>query len=412
LLTLSGALAEHPLERRTYLAAVLILLLALSEAIGRYAFGLSGTTGFLNPQTGPTALLVALVAFLWLFGLRALWDFARSAPRGLATAMRTVARTRSLRPFPALLKSQMAWLLVATGSVSIVFVIFTTLSAWPIKGLRDLVYLWLTSLVFMTFARLRERRLIRTDRLVQALVIGFFAFIPLVSLLVLDAAVVNGRYAGLLFSAPVFALTSALVLQVLVAGSSSRWWKISGAVLGFAIVGLSGTRTPFIATAILVAVWLFARFFALRPRTYLKILVPTSVAAAACAVVYFGQQFRVFQLNRFEFGSIPTRLSFYKGLIAGLGDSFYLGGYSPGSAEAKLGLLPHFDLLRFWYDYSLLGLLLWLLLLAGIVYLALRIADPERKRRRLASGAWAAWLVVMTLLASVHNVFQTPIGVV
>jgi O-antigen/teichoic acid export membrane protein len=405
----------RPVVRRraaTYIAAALVLLLALSEAIGRYALGLSGTAGFLNPWTGPLALVPTLAAFLWLFPARDLWRFVASAPLAFTQAVRTAAQTRSLRPFTALLRERLEWLLVVTGAISIVWAVFTALSASPRKGLRDLVYLWLMTLVFVVFTTLRDRGLIRTDRFVQALVIGFFVIIPVISLLVLKDAYARHRYSGLLFSPSVFAVVTSLVVQLSLTNTNNRWWRISAGALGLVLIGLSGTRSPFVAAIIFFAVWVFSRFFRLRVAKYVKVLVPMTLVAAGAAIVYFGQQFRVFQFTTWRFGSIPTRLSFYKGLISDMRGSFYIGGYGPGSAEARRNVLPHFDLLRFWHDYSVFGMLLWLLLPICMFYVALRHAGDGRVRRRLTVIAWAVWLFAMTLLASAHNIFQTPIGVV
>ena len=399
--------------RCTYAAAALILLLAFSEAIGRYAFGLRGTAGFLNPWTGSLALVTTLAAFLWLLPVRDLWRFVASAPRAFSSALRTAARTRSLRPFTALLRARPEWLLAVAGVISIVWVVFTALSMSPRKGLRDLVYLWLTCLLFVVFTTLRDRGLLRTDRFAQALVIGFFVIIPVISLLVLKDAYAKHRYSGLLFSPSVFAVVSSLVVQFSLTNINNRWWRISAVVLGLALIGLSGTRSPFVAAVVFVAVWLCARLVGLRVPRYVKILAPMTLVAVGAAIVYFGQQFRVLQFGNWKFGSIPTRLSLYKGLISDMRGSFYIGGYGPGSAEARGGVLPHFDLLRFWHDYSVFGMLLWLLLPVCMFYVALRYAAADHThRRRLTMIAWAAWLFAMTVLVGTHNIFQTPIGVV
>ncbi len=397
--------------RATYIAAALVLLLAVSEAIGRYALGLSGTAGFLNPWTGPLALVPALTAFLWLFPPRDLWRFIASAPLALTRAMRTAAQIRSLRPFTALLRERLEWLLVVTGAISIVWAVFTALSASPMKGLRDLLYLWLMTLVFVVFTTLRDRGLIRTDRLVQALVIGLFVIMPLISLLVLKDAYARHRYSGLLFSPSVFAVVTSLVVQLSLTSTNNRWWRISAGALGLVLIGLSGTRSPFVAAVIFVAIWLFSRFFRLRVAKYVKVLAPATLVVIAAAVIYFGQQFRVLQFTKWRFGSIPTRLSFYKGLISDMRGSLYIGGYGPGSAEAKQNVLPHFDLLRFWHDYSVFGMLLWLLLPLCMFYVALRYA-AGRVHHRLTVITWAVWLFAMTVLVGAHNIFQTPIGVV
>ena len=398
------------MRRNTYTAAALVLLLALSEAIGRYAFGLTGGAGFLNRWAGPLALLLALAAFLWLFPVRHLWRFVVSAPRAFSSALRTAAGTRSIRPFTVLLRARLEWLLVVAGAISMVWVVFTALSASPQKGLRDLIYLWLLSLLFVVFTTLRDRGLIRADRFVQALVIGFFVIIPVISLLVLKDAYAKHRYSGLLFSPSVFAVVSSLLVQLSVTNTRNRWWRISATVLGLALVGLSGTRSPFVAAVVFIAVWLFARFFAFRVPRYVKVLTPVAVVAIGATTVYFGQRFRVFQFTKWKSGSIPTRLSFYKGLISDMRGSSYIGGYGPGSAEARRGVLPHFDLLRFWHDYSVFGMLLWLLLPVCMFCVALRYA-AGRTHRRLIVIAWTVWLFGMTVLVGVHNIFQTPIGV-
>jgi hypothetical protein len=397
-------------QGRTYTAAALVLVLALSEAIGRYAFGLSGTAGFLNRWTGPVALLLTVAAFLWLFPVRHLGRFVVSAPRAFASALRTAAGTRSLRPFTVLLRADLEWLLVVTGAISIVWVVFTALSASPQKGLRDLVYLWLMSLLFMVFTTLRDRGLIRADRFAQALVIGLFVIIPLISLLVLKDAYAKHRYSGLLFSPSVFAVVISLVVQLALTNTNDRWWRTSAVALGLALIGLSGTRSLFVAAAVFVAVWLFAHAFGRRVPKWVKVLAPVTLVAAGAAIVFFGQQFRVFQFTKWQSGSIPTRLSFYKGLISDMRGSFYIGGYGPGSAEARGGVLPHFDLLRFWHDYSVFGMLLWLLLAVCMFSVALRYAAGGT-HRSLTVTAWAVWLFAMTVLVGLHNTFQTPIGV-
>ena len=395
----------------SYIAAALVLLLAVSEAIGRYGFGLKGATGFLNPWTGPLALVPTLAAFLWLFPPRHLWRFVASAPGVFASATRAAALARSVRPFTALLRARIEWLLVVTGAISLVWVVFTALSASPQKGLRDLAYLWLMCLLFVVFTTLRDRGLMRADLFAQALAIGFFVIIPLISLFVLKDAYAKHRYSGLLFSPSVFAVVGSLVVQFSLTNMRNRWWRVSAAVLGLALVGLSGTRSPFVAAAVFIAVWLFARFFAFRLPRYVKILTPVALVAVGAATVFFGRQLRVFQFTEWKSGSIPTRLSFYRGLISDMRGSFYIGGYGPGSAEAKSGVLPHFDLLRFWHDYSLFGMLLWLLLPVCMFYVALRYAAAGRAHRRLNVIAWTLWLLAMTVLVGAHNIFQTPIGV-
>ncbi len=397
-------------SRITYLAAALVLLLALSEAIGRYGFGLKGPTGFLNPWTGPLALVPTLAAFLWLFPVRDLWRFVACVPRAFGSALRWAARTRSIHPFTALLRARLEWLVVVAGAISVVWAVFTAVSAWPQKGLRDLVYLWLMCLLFVVFTTLRDRGLMRADRFVQTLVIGFFVIIPVISLFVLKDAYSKHRYSGLLFSPSVFAVVSSLVVQLSLTNTRNRWWRVSATLLGLALIGLSGTRSPFVAAVVFITVWLFARFFGLRVAKYVKVLAPVSLVAIAAAIVYFGQQLRVFQLTKWKSGSIPTRLSFYKGLISDMRGSFYIGGYGPGSAEAKGSVLPHFDLLRFWHDYSVFGMLLWLLLPVCMFYVAVRHATG-RTHRRLTVIAWVVWLFGMTVLVGAHNIFQTPIGV-
>jgi hypothetical protein len=399
-------------RRTTYVAAVLVLLLAFSEAIGRYVFGLRGSAGFLNPWTGPLALVPTIAAFVWLFPVKGLWRFAASGSRAFASAARTAALTRSMRPLAALLRERLEWLLVVAGAISIVWAVFTALSPSPQKGLRDLVYLWLMCLLFVVFTTLRDRGLIRTERFVQALVIGFFVVMPLISLLVLKDTYAKHRFSGLLFSPSVFAVVSSMIVQLSLTNIKNRWWRMAAVVLGLALVGLSGTRSPFVAAVVFIAVWLFARFFGLRLHGYVKVIAPVAAAAIAAAIIFFDQQLRVFQFTKWKFGSIPTRLSYYKGLMSDMRGSYYIGGYTPGSAEKRRSVLPHFDLLRFWHDYSVFGMLLWLLLPVCMFYVALRYAAAARVARRLTVAAWAVWLFAMTVLVSVHNIFQTPIGVV
>jgi hypothetical protein len=106
-------------------------------------------------------------------------------------------------------------------------------------------------------------------------------------------------------------------------------------------------------------------------------------------------KFRMFTLN--DGGSANTRFDWYYDLFLHLKSTLFIGGKGGGYSEFVIGNLPHFDLLRFWLDYSVVFIILFFILLFLVVSLF--------SQDILLLGLFSIGLFI---LLSLHNMFQAP----
>jgi hypothetical protein len=96
-----------------------------------------------------------------------------------------------------------------------------------------------------------------------------------------------------------------------------------------------------------------------------------------------------------EVGSLATRLQWIFLILDHLRENGVLGGFGPGQAREYIGVFLHFDLLKTYYDYSILG---FLALVSAAYYSC-------RKSTRIASLC----VMLIMLLLSLHNLVVSPI---
>ena len=110
----------------------------------------------------------------------------------------------------------------------------------------------------------------------------------------------------------------------------------------------------------------------------------------------FGTQYRILSVSDVEGGSIGTRFLWYSDVWAKIIESDFIGGFGAGSHEiVTRGYLMHFEILRFWYDYSIFVLCF----LVALIYIYAIGFD-------FVSGL--IYFVVVFLLPAFHNFLQAP----
>lgn len=277
----------------------------------------------------------------------------------------------------------------------------------PQKLLRDVAFLGLiVGLAAMVARSLNEGQLDRRDFATGLLLTGGIMF-PALGLLLFEAAY-EGRHGGFLLTPTMMANASLLTVVIAYRCAVNRLLLMSATAITAIVILESGTRA---------ALLLFAGFLAFvvaRPifrRSGLLVAMSLLIVAAAAAVgapVLLEQlatadpdAARVVSTSDLETGSLATRLIWAQQLLAELPKSGFVGGFGAGEAEALVGTLPHLDVLRFWFDYTLLypllvAVVLWRTILGG------------RRFRHLPRDArwFAAYMVGSILLMTTHNPFQ------
>ena len=212
--------------------------------------------------------------------------------------------------------------------------------------------------------------------------------------------------AGFMLSPPVFANTLFLLTAMYL--SISKGWggiRVLSLIVPVVFILLSGTRTALA----LYLLFLFCYMWFSTPSSIVKIRLFSVVflflalflllfgGAVNDAIIYSGS--RMASLDDLEGGSLGTRVLWYMRLISALSENFYIGGFGAGSSENLIGYITHFDFLRYWFDYSILSLVILVCLFYRLSMLS--VVRPGFQLLFVIN------VLILTFL-STHNVFQSP----
>jgi hypothetical protein len=114
-----------------------------------------------------------------------------------------------------------------------------------------------------------------------------------------------------------------------------------------------------------------------------------------------GMGARVVSAEDLEQGSLQTRVVWTGMLLKDIKESGYLGGFGAGEAERAIGFLPHFDVLRFWYDYSIVFVIVMVVIL--FAELTKYFDGTKRSNKELV---YVFYMLLLVLILSTHNIFQ------
>ena len=275
------------------------------------------------------------------------------------------------------------------------------------KAIRDIIYFSLIVVLLVLVNSYIKNELIQPATLIKSIFYINAILMPLFSIVIwgLDSGF-GGRMAGFMLSPPVFANTLFLLTAMYL--SISKGWggiRVLSLIVPVVFILLSGTRTALA----LYLLFLFCYMWFSTPSSIVKIRLFSVVflflalflllfgGAVNDAIIYSGS--RMASLDDLEGGSLGTRVLWYMRLISALSENFYIGGFGAGSSENLIGYITHFDFLRYWFDYSILSLVILVCLFYRLSMLS--VVRPGFQLLFVIN------VLILTFL-STHNVFQSP----
>jgi len=275
--------------------------------------------------------------------------------------------------------------------------------------IRDAGFLWLMPLVAIAFDEKINRGSLNPKIFAKTIVLVSGVILPIAGYFLLPFHS-GGRYGG-------FALTSSMMgniafLLVLVAYEARVSAKCfySYLIIAGVIIIATGTRVAFVLyVGFLLYHFGFQKLQQLRrSRRLLVLIVLAGVALAVGGRVIdlvtqqdTQEAYRVVSIQDAEAGSIATRLLWLARLWGRMTESMFFGGFGAGQAEAFLGVIPHFDVLRFWFDYSVVYLVLFTLVLRKISFLG-----RNQESLSIDDKVYRVFLYGSIFALTVHNAFQ------
>ena len=297
--------------------------------------------------------------------------------------------------FKLILVFSLMFFIVVGGNVSSLF--------------RDVIYILIlvTSFYFFDYFALDKSEL-------RVFAISFFygvcVFYPILGFL-LGLTGYDDRFAGFSLSPTIFSFVVFVAYSLVRLTVKSVPFLIVAFIVSLNLVLLSETRTE---------LGLFVVFEAVLLLSYFSNLTRNAVvifgAIASVGLLYsFSSDIglflasaesgsRVLSVDDLEHGSLATRIIWYSTLMSKIiSDSYMLGGFGGGAAFNTTGFVTHFDFLRYWFDYGVLFLLL-------VVYII--VTTTYEKSEQKPNQVNFLYLLLFLVLASMHNVFQSPCTVV
>jgi hypothetical protein len=271
------------------------------------------------------------------------------------------------------------------------------------KVVRDLFYILFFVLVYYYLAFYRTHF---EKSLNSFLAASFFIYFILLNAigLVLGNFDHEGRFVGLQMAASIYGGTACLLLIVLFESKASIMTKLFYFVIGGSFLLMSGTRGAVLSLLVYFAFAIYRAFGKQKLLQYTLVTIAFSIIAVIA--IFFEQiisamsalsSLRFISTADLEGGSLGTRMTWYLMIITDLIENNLFGGFGGGASERLTGHITHFDLLRFWYDYSLLFILFKMILFIVMI--------------KTFTKKWLlifSYLFVQYLLFSLHNIFQAP----
>lgn len=222
----------------------------------------------------------------------------------------------------------------------------------------------------------------------------------------------DGRFPGFMLSPPIFANAVMLAYLLVRNARLGTRWTVFFFICAVVCIASSGTRSPLFTIAMYELLLLASGETAPKNRlVYLSVIAATTGMLGFVAADLYGNfasrysDFRIFSQADSDGGSVQTRTSWYMEIFNGLSRDDYIGGFGAGAAERLTGYITHFDILRYWYDYS-------------IFYVAVFLFSLLKMYRLGSGGSWRGsllysmlahpFVMLNTVLLSMHNIFQMP----
>ena len=264
--------------------------------------------------------------------------------------------------YKILKNKQNLFLIILCFSLISVFSIVSVFSEFKIKLVRDVSYAFLYMLIFLFFRTLSQNRFCAVT-FAKICIIAFILILPFISVFL--GTKIFPRFESIYGTPSLTGNTIAFAASMLVL----NWKKYFSSVVSICLIIisliliiLSGSRTALI----LLIFSLLIKFLSVRSllNTISNIfffLLLVSLFSVANFTYFQGlDELRVLNVDDIQIGSISTRLIWISVILNSLAETNWIGGYGSGAAESLLGAISHADVLQIYFDYSLLGLFLYL----------------------------------------------------
>lgn len=280
----------------------------------------------------------------------------------------------------------------------IISVSFSIIHGEQLKLLRDVLYMFFF-FFFVCFFSVLENKNEESFHMFISYFLSFnLMFFVFVGIL-LGRFDVQGRFIGMMDSSAILGVSLSFFILIVfeIKNYFSRKHFLLLIVISTFSLFMTGSRAPLL---IVLLYFIFLIAYNLKFIFYFLLVIIVVSLSFIDFSWLLGQDssLRILSTADIEGGSLGTRLSWYLTLLFGLYKNYFFGGYGAGASEVLIGYIPHFDLLRFWYDYSLIFILFFLIFLILPVF----ITRSSHKKEKIF------FIFTLFLLVSLHNAFQSP----
>jgi hypothetical protein len=279
------------------------------------------------------------------------------------------------------------------------------------KLFRDYLYLIILLGAFNFFRWVLDSSMVGVKSLSFYIAIFVIVVFPLIGFAV-GMKGFDGRFPGFMLSPPVFANAVMLAYLMVRNARLGSLWTVFFFICAIVCIASSGTRSPLFTVAMYELLLLVSGEAAERNRFVNLIFIGAAGAMLGLlAADLYGSfsarysDFRIFSQADSDGGSLQTRTSWYADILNGLSRDDYVGGFGAGAAERLTGYITHFDILRYWYDYSIFYVGIFLFSILKMYRLGGRVSC---RGSVLYSALIYPFVAMNMLLLSMHNVFQIP----
>ena len=276
------------------------------------------------------------------------------------------------------------------------------------RFVRDLTFLLLIVFAMLWLTESHRAGAISFRAVARTLVVASGVVMPILGLILV--APMDGRFAGFVHTPTSMANSVLLIFLIAVFSRCGAAYIAASGAVALLVIVMCGTRAPFALFLLFGIVTLLTALSSVRR---VLMIAPLLLIAGLFAYWLFtggasigaqtssGLGARVVSAEDIEQGSLATRWVWTGMLWREISESGYLGGFGAGQSERLVGFLPHFDILRFWYDYSIVFVVIMaVVLFAGLT----KYLDGEKRSNR--ELAYLFYMLFLVLVLSTHNVFQ------
>jgi hypothetical protein len=305
-----------------------------------------------------------------------------------------------------------AWVLYALSATLLLMVTLAARGDSEVEKLfRDYIYMALLAISFSVFENNLITGVISRQLFARWLAILVLLIFPMMGILT-GMKGYDNRFSGFTLSPPIFANAALLTYLIVRNARIGRVWTSLFFISAVTCIVLSGTRSPLVTLALYEMLLFGSGEVISRNRGVYYVLLILGGAVISLVLVDLYATFslghsssRIFSSEDSDGGSLQTRSAWYLMIINGLQKNYFVGGFGAGAAENLTGYITHFDVLRYWYDYSFFFVLIFFYIIWSAYRRSAKNTGKHKFIYRILSFQF---IIGNVILLSMHNIFQSP----